>query len=83
MEAAAAPTWDEDDQRPTERWLPTERDWPQPSLEMSLRAPAIPRELIDTASPRRPESQRSRMPLESGIREISRPRHQPRARGRR
>jgi hypothetical protein len=85
MEAAAAPTWDEDDQRPTEPWLPTERDWPQPSLEVSLRAPAIPRELIDTEPAHRSESQRSRTPLESGIAEIHRPRQQPaaRARGRR
>jgi hypothetical protein len=82
MEAAAAPTWDEDDQRPTERWRPTDRDWPQPSLAASLRAPAIPRECVDSASARRHESSRPRTPLESGIREINRPRRPPtRARG--
>jgi hypothetical protein len=77
MEAATAPTWDEDDQRPTEPWLPEGRDAPPPSLEVSLRAPAIPRELSDTLRAHRPESQRPRTPLESGIREIHRTGHQP------
>ena len=81
MEAAAAPTWDEDDQRPTEPWLPG-GDWPQPSLAVSLRAPAIPRELMDTEHARLPESQAARTPLESGIREINRSPHQPAARAR-
>ena len=70
MEAAAAPTWDEDDQRPTEPWLP-ERGWVQPSLGVSLRPPAIPRELIGSEFAQRPAAQRPQTPLESGIRQIN------------
>jgi hypothetical protein len=81
MEAAAAPVWDEDDQRATEPWFP-DREWPQPALEVSLRAPAIPRELSHVVHADRPESQPPRTPLESGIREINRPRHRPAARSR-
>jgi len=84
MEAAAAPTWDEDDQRPTEPWLP-DRDWPLPSLGVSLRPPAIPREFLAAERAHRAESQRPRTPLESGIRAINRADQPPaaRARGRR
>jgi hypothetical protein len=81
MEAATAPTWDEDDQRPTEPWLP-DGDWPLPSLAVSLRPPAIPREFLAAERARRAESQRSQTPLESGIREINRPRQPPAARAR-
>ena len=70
MEAVAAAKWDEDDQRPTEPWLP-EGDWPTPSLEVSLRAPAIPRELIDTERDVRAVSPVPRTPLASGIRTVA------------
>jgi hypothetical protein len=67
MEAASAPKWDEDDQRPTEPWLP-DGEWPTPSLEVSLRAPAIPRELIDT---QRDVQAVREVPRTSGIRAIA------------
>lgn len=48
MEAASAPKWDQDDQRPTEPWLPQGGDVRAPPLDVSLRAPRVPRELVDT-----------------------------------
>jgi hypothetical protein len=67
MEAVAATQWDQEDQRPTEPWLP-EGDWPTPSLEVSLRAPAVPRELIDTERDVRAVRHAPRTPPASGIR---------------
>jgi len=73
MEAVAAARWDEDDQRPTAPWLP-EGDWPTPSLEVSLRAPAVPRELIDTERDVRAVQSVPRTPPASGIRSLGTPR---------
>jgi hypothetical protein len=70
MEAASAPTWDQDDQRPTEPWLP-DGDWPAPSLEVSLRAPAIPRELLDTQRDVQAVSHGPHRPPASGIRWVA------------
>ena len=78
MEAAAAPQWDEDDQRPTEPWLPPSGDWHEPSLSVSLRAPKLPRELVDLEHgadgwrlPPRPRTPPPRTPPPSGIRPVS------------
>ncbi|MEY4547466.1 MAG: hypothetical protein RL685_3661 [Pseudomonadota bacterium] len=88
MEAASAPQWDEDDQRPTEPWLP-DGDWSGPgltgaleeSLEISLRAPAVPRELIDTERDVRAVRQLPKTAAASGIRSVA-TLHQPAARAR-
>lgn len=68
MEAAAAPQWDADDQRPTDPWLP-DGDWAAPDLDVSLRAPAIPRELVDTERDVRHERPAAR--TTSGIRTVT------------
>jgi len=72
MDAAAAPKWDEDDQRPTQPWLPQGGAWPQPELGVSLRAPKLPRELVDTERSTAPGRQapRPRAPSPSGIRTV-------------
>lgn len=73
MEAAAAPKWDQDDQRPTDRWVPQSADERAPPLDVSLRAPRVPRELVDTERnvPVRPAPQRTREATASGIRNIA------------
>jgi hypothetical protein len=85
MEAASAPQWDQDDQRPTEPWLPQGGEQRAPPLDVSLRAPRVPRELVDTerdvaaySDPPRPRD------TQSGIRNIAPepPRRAQRFRGR-
>jgi hypothetical protein len=73
MEAAAAPKWDQDDQRPTDRWVPQSGDEAAPPLGVSLRAPRVPRELVDTERnvPARAEPPRGRDATASGIRHIA------------
>src|SRR4051812_4383512 len=73
MEAAAAPKWDQDDQRPTDRWVPQSADERPAPLDVSLRAPRVPRELVDTERnvALRAEPRRSRDATASGIRNIA------------
>jgi hypothetical protein len=70
MEAETAPRWDEEEQRPTDPWLPQGEDWPAQPPELALRAPRVPRELLDSAagSAGPPAPQRSRERSGSGIR---------------
>ena len=73
MEAASAPRWDQDDQRPTEPWLRQAADAPAPELDVSLRAPRVPREWADTERnvPAWAEPARTRDATASGIRNIA------------
>jgi len=73
MEAAAAPKWDQDDQRPTDRWVPQSADERPAPLDVSLRAPRVPRELVDTERnvALRAEPRRTRDATASGIRNIA------------
>jgi hypothetical protein len=87
MEAASAPKWDQDDQRPTEPWLRPSGDVRVPELDVSsLRAPRVPREWADTERnvPACPDPPRRRDATASGIRHIAPepPQHARRYRGR-
>jgi hypothetical protein len=82
MEAASAPKWDQDDQRPTEPWLRPSGDVRVPELGASLRAPRVPREWADTERdvPAYTDPPRRRDATASGIRHIA-PQPPRRARG--
>ncbi len=86
MEAASAPRWDQDDQRPTEPWLRPSAGTHAPEPDLSLRAPRVPREWADTERdvPAFTEPVRARDATASGIRNIApEPRqHAQRRRGR-
>jgi hypothetical protein len=84
MEATAASHCDEDDQRPTEPWLPQGEGWLAPSPEVSLRAPLIPRELrTETRSGPPRELQRWRGLSGSGIHPIDAAGQRPKQRAQR
>jgi hypothetical protein len=74
MEAASAPRWDQDDQRPTEPWLRPSNDARAPAPELSLRAPRVPREWADTERemPARGAAARERDVSASGRRNLAR-----------
>jgi hypothetical protein len=73
MEAASAPRWDQDDQRPTEPWLRPSAGARAPALDVSLRAPRVPSEWADTERnvPARAEGGRASELSESGIRHLA------------
>lgn len=74
MDASGAAQWDADDQRPTDPWFPDE-DWAAPELEGSLRAPAIPHELLPLEQDLLDEPAPPKA-APSGIREIAGRSHQ-------